>query len=347
MSEGVDTSPTDKPHRRQNLLTGQWTLVAPDRGKRPWLGDVEPEVIEQQPAYDPKCALCPGNVRASGIRNDDYRETFVFDNDFASLQPDASVPLGASHGLLRAVSETGTCRVICFSPRHDLSLASMGGAAIRRIVDLWADQVAELSVSHQWVQVFENRGAEMGASNPHPHGQIWASSAMPTQELLEDTLQLNHHVSTQRPLLLEYVELEESERVRVVVDNDEWLAVVPYWAAWPFETLLLPKRPVQRLPDLAPTQRALLASGLEELLGGYDKLFNRPFPYSMGWHGAPGTRGAEHWQLHAHFYPPLLEARRRKFMVGYELLAETQRDLTPEDAAQRLRSASAGHTVSS
>lgn len=304
-------------------------------------------MVEQQPAYDPKCALCPGNVRATGIRNADYQETFVFTNDFASLRPEASIPNEVSHRLLRAVSETGTCRVICFSPRHDLSLASMGRAAIRRIVDLWADQVAELSVSHQWVQVFENRGAEMGASNPHPHGQIWAGSAIPTQALLEDTMQLNHHVSTQRPLLLEYVELEEAERARVVVDNDEWLAVVPYWAAWPFETLLIPKSPVQRLPDLTTAQRALLASGLEELLAAYDNLFKRAFPYSMGWHGAPGTRAAEHWQLHAHFYPPLLEAQRRKFMVGYELLAETQRDLTPEDAAQRLRSAAPAHTMSS
>ena len=347
MSEGADTSPTDKPHRRQNLLTGQWTLVAADRGKRPWLGVVEPELIEQQPAYDPKCALCPGNVRASGIRNADYRETFVFTNDFASLRPEGSALFDARHELLRAVPETGICRVICFSPRHDLSLASMGGAAIRRIVDLWADQVAELSADHQWVQVFENRGAEMGASNLHPHGQVWAGSAIPTQAGLEDTLQLNHHVSTGRSLLLEYVELEESEKVRVVVDNEEWLAVVPYWAAWPFETLLLPKRPVQRLPDLSPTEREHLASGLEELLTAYDNLFNRAFPYSMGWHGAPGTREAEHWQLHAHFYPPLLEAQRRKFMVGYELLAETQRDLTPEDAAHRLRSVTAGHTVSS
>jgi UDPglucose--hexose-1-phosphate uridylyltransferase len=326
-----------QPHRRFNPLTGQWVLVAPGRTKRPWSGNLETTPESEHLSYDPDCYLCPGNARAGGLLNPDYEASFVFTNDFASLLPEIPVVVEERHPLMRAEAGPGTCRVICFSPRHDLSLTTLGAPGILNVVDLWASQVAELAGTYQHVQVFENRGAAMGASNPHPHGQVWAGSAIPTQVIMEDTQQRLHRTSIEQPLLVEYVEVEMKEGTRVVVDNGEWLAVVPYWAAWPFETLLIPKQPVQRLPDLSAGQKQMLAVALEELLARYDNLFNLPFPYSMGWHGAPGDQPAPHWQLHAHFYPPLLGANRRKFMVGYELLAEPQRDLTPEEAADGLR----------
>jgi UDPglucose--hexose-1-phosphate uridylyltransferase len=210
-------------------------------------------------------------------------------------------------------------------------------------VDLWVDQVAELTADHAWVQVFENRGPEMGASNNHPHGQIWAGSAIPHVVGAEDATQRRHHQNTGSPLLVDYLAREHAAGLRIVVETAEWTAVVPFWATWPYEILLTPTAPVQRLTDLTRSQRTGLAATLAELLARYDNLFRRPFPYSMGWHGAPGTAEAPHWQLHAHFYPPLLAAEKRKFMVGYELLAETQRDITAEDAAARLRAVSAVH----
>jgi UDPglucose--hexose-1-phosphate uridylyltransferase len=271
------------------------------------------------------------------VQNPDYEGTFVFTNDFASLHSGTPLLAAEPHRLLRTETEQGTCRVICFSPRHDLTLAVMDRAAIREVIDLWASQTAELADMYQWVQVFENRGEEMGASNPHPHGQIWAGSALPTQARLEDDHQRDHFETSNQPLLLEYAALETQERTRIIVENEEWSAVVPYWATWPFEALLLPRRKVQRIHELSPDQRDALSAVLSGLLVRYDNLFERPFPYSMGWHGAPGRGPAPHWQLHAHFYPPLLNSTMRKFMVGYEMLAEGQRDISPEEAALRLR----------
>jgi UDPglucose--hexose-1-phosphate uridylyltransferase len=248
-----------------------------------------------------------------------------------------------AHPLLYAETEQGTCRVLCFSPRHDLPLAQMEPEDIGRIVDLWAVQTAELAGTYRWVQVFENRGKEMGASNPHPHGQIWAGSALPTQAALEELHQKDHYQTEGRSLLVQYADLESKQETRVIVKNDDWVAVVPYWATWPFETLLIPRRAVARIYELSGNQRPALSEALSQLLARYDNLFERPLPYSMGWHGAPGNGPAPHWQLHAHFYPPLLSATTRKFMVGYEMLAEGQRDLTPEDAALRLQAQSPVH----
>jgi UDPglucose--hexose-1-phosphate uridylyltransferase len=331
--------PTEHPHRRLNPLTGEWVLVSPQRTKRPWLGQVEKPQLEERFRYDPDCYLCPGNERAGGARNPQYDATFVFTNDFAALLPDTP-PAQADHPLLQLESEQGTCRVVCFSPRHDLTLPEMALVDIRRVVDVWAAQVAELGQRYTWVQVFENKGAMMGASNPHPHGQIWGGSALPNEPAKEDRQQRSHADKHGNPLLVQYVELESASRERVVAENAHWLAVVPFWAVWPFETLLLPRRHVLRLPDLMGAERDALAEILKRLLTRYDNLFKVSFPYSMGWHGAPFCAGSgEHWQLHAHFYPPLLRsATVRKFLVGYEMLAEAQRDLTSEQAAERLRS---------
>jgi UDPglucose--hexose-1-phosphate uridylyltransferase len=333
------------PHRRYNPLTDEWLLVSAERTSRPWLGREEAQQIQELPEYDPSCYLCPGNVRANGEHNPDYESTFVFTNDFAALQPD-SPPASFEEGLLRAQGERGTCKVICFSPRHDLTLSGMSETQARTVVDLWADQSAALGKQFPWVQVFENRGAAMGASNPHPHGQIWAGDALPREADKEDTAQRRHFEATGRRLLLDYA-AQEVGGPRDLGSDDDWLVVVPFWAAWPFETLVIPRRPVSRIPDLDSRQRDSLARRLTSLLRGYDGLFGTPFPYSMGWHQAPFDRqGRPHWQLHAHFYPPLLHATVRKFMVGYELLSEPQRDITAEDAAERLRSAINGSAES-
>ena len=334
---------TSQPHRRYNPLTEEWVLVSPERTRRPWRGREEPTPPEDLPPYDPGCYLCPGNSRANGERNPAYDGTFVFTNDFSALQPESS--LGTfEEGLLRAEGERGTCRVLCFSPRHDLHVASLAPLAVRRIVDIWAEQTTELGQSYRWVQVFENRGETMGGSNPHPHGQIWAGSALPVQAAREERAQRRHCDATGRRLLIDYAEQEQGGP-RVVIDDPAWLVVVPFWALWPFETLILPRGTVERLPDLDDRRREHLATVLIELLTRYDNLFEVAFPYSMGWHQAPFESGpTDHWQLHGHVYPPLLRsARVRKFVAGYELLAETQRDLTPEDAAERLRTVGTRH----
>jgi len=329
-----------EPHRRYNPLTDEWILVSAGRTRRPWLGAEEPEQTGAGLAFDPDCYLCPGNTRANGHVNPVYETTFAFTNDFSALRPDTSVA-EFDDGLLRAQGQRGSCRVVCFSPQHDLTLGRMECAAVRQVVDVWAEQTAELGAQYRWVQVFENRGEAMGASNPHPHGQIWAGTALPGAAAREDRAQQAHTDRTGRRMLLDYVG-QESGGQRAIVETDEWLTVVPFWAAWPFETLLVPKRPAARLTELDDAARDDLAVVLHELIGRYDGLFKRPFPYSMGWHQAPfGDGSTDHWQVHAHFYPPLLRANVRKFMVGYELLAETQRDLTAEDAAGRLRAVGA------
>ena len=329
------------PHRRYDPLDDSWVLVSAGRTKRPWQGATEPEPVEARPRYDPACYLCPGNTRANGETNPAYEQTFVFVNDFSALRPTTTEETWED-GLLRAEGERGECRVIVFSPRHDLTLGAMGIGEVRQVVDLWAEQTTELGERFRWVQVFENRGAAMGASNPHPHGQIWAGTALPVQAEREARTQAAHLQRTGRPLLLDYLE-QEAGGPRIVLESAEWVVLIPFWAAWPFETLLIPRRPVARLEDLDDAARDDLATTVSRHIRGYDALFAAEFPYSMGWHQAPFGDAAPGWQLHAHFYPPLLRAGVRKFMVGYELLSEPQRDITAEAAAERLREV--GQTV--
>jgi UDPglucose--hexose-1-phosphate uridylyltransferase len=329
-----------RPHRRHNPLTGGWVQVSPQRMGRPWQGEVAPPE-PPPPAHDPGCYLCPGNTRVVGEANPHYAGVHVFDNDFPALAAEAQVAAATDDPLLRAEASAGVCRVICFSPDHGRSVPLLSPAQLRAVVDCWAEQTAQLGQRFAHVQVFENKGAMMGCSNPHPHGQVWATAHLPQEIVAEDANQRAYHGEHGRALLGD-VAVREAAGERVVDINEDWLAIVPFWAAWPFETLLLPRFPVARLPQLTAQQRRTLASILKALTTRYDNLFQTSFPYSMGWHGAPFVEGPDdHWQLHAHFYPPLLRsAAVRKFMVGYEMLAEPQRDLTPERAAEMLRAVS-------
>ncbi|MFD0668523.1 UDP-glucose--hexose-1-phosphate uridylyltransferase [Ramlibacter sp. MAHUQ-53] len=327
-------------HRRRNPLTGQWVLVSPHRAKRPWQGRQEEAAHERLPAYDPACHLCAGNVRVNGERNPGYTGTFVFTNDHAALMPQVPAPAAAAGDALFTLQPArGTSRVICFSPDHGRTLPELSLPAIGQVVDTWCGQSADLGRDYRWVQVFENKGEIMGCSQPHPHGQVWACDFMPNEAAAEDREQRAYHAAHGTPMLLDAARREAGAGERLVLQTAHWLAIVPFWATWPFEVLLLPRFPVQRLPQLTPAQRADLALAVQRLTTRYDNLFNTSFPYSMGWHGAPfDARDPTPWQLHAHFYPPLLRsATVRKFMVGFEMLAEAQRDLTPEQAARRLR----------
>lgn len=334
-------SAADLPHRRRNLLTGEWILVSPHRAKRPWQGETAEVPTDALPRYEPGCYLCPGNTRTGGETNPEYAATFVFPNDFPALLDEAEP--SAENGLFVAMPARGEARVICYSPDHSHTLARMDDAARRAVIDSWCSLSADLGSRWAHVQLFENKGAMMGASSPHPHGQVWASDFVPDAVDSEDKCQREHFRSRGSILLEEVIDAELADGRRVVEADDDWLAFVPHWAAWPFETLLVSRQQVSRLEDLGDEARAGLSRILGRLLKRYDGLFGVDFPYSMGWHGAPHSLEADcgHWRLHAHFYPPLLRsATVRKHMVGFELLAETQRDLTPEDAASRLQAVS-------
>jgi UDPglucose--hexose-1-phosphate uridylyltransferase len=330
----------DASHRRFNPLTGEWVLVSPHRMKRPWQGKREAIPVSGLPAHDPNCYLCAGNRRANGALNPDYAHTFVFDNDFAALSADA--PTGRiDSGLIVAEGESGVCRVLCFSPRHDLTLAQMEVADIDRVVDAWVEETINLGALPDIgaVQIFENRGEIMGCSNPHPHGQIWASRHLPNEMQKETHAQARYLIEHSRPLLVDYVAQELALGERIVSENAHFVTLAPFWAIWPFETMILPRRRIGGFDEFTPGEKKALAAMLSDLTRRYDRLFDVSFPYSMGFHQKP-TDGAVHaeWQMHAHFYPPLLRsATVKKFMVGFEMLGSPQRDLTPEAAAARLR----------
>jgi UDPglucose--hexose-1-phosphate uridylyltransferase len=338
----------DSPHRRFNPLTRDWVLVSPQRAKRPWLGQVEKTPLENLPTYDPDCYLCPGNERAGGVKNPPYTGTFVFDNDFAALLPDAVDEDPASdHPLLASSPERGLCRVVCFSPRHDLTLPELDTPAIENVLEDWARESADLGAKDfiRNVQVFENKGALMGCSNPHPHSQVWAQSQLPNEIVKELASQGVYYEEHHSQLLSDYLAEEHRRNERIVFQNASFTALVPFWAVWPFELLLVAHRPAARLADLSAAEVSALADALKQVTTRYDNLFEISFPYSMGFHQAPWD-GREHpeWVLHAHFYPPLLRsATVRKFMVGYEMLAMPQRDITPERAAERLQGLAGPH----
>ncbi|MFC2084348.1 UDP-glucose--hexose-1-phosphate uridylyltransferase [Bacteroidota bacterium] len=329
----------EHPHRRFNPLTGEWVLVSPHRTRRPWQGKQETNRVNDLQSYNPDCYLCPGNVRANGDLNPQYESTFVFTNDFAALIPDSPEEKIKYKELFITQGIQGTSRVICFSPRHDLTLPEMEISDIRKVINVWENQFSELSKIFKWVQIFENKGEIMGCSNPHPHGQIWAASVLPNEPNKELVQQREYFIKNKSCLLIDYLEYEIKEKERIVLDNDYWVVIVPFWAVWPFETILLPKEKRLSFIDLSNEEKDSLAEILKRHLTKYDNLFNTSFPYTMGWHPVPNKKEeCSFWQLHAHFYPPLLRsADIKKFMVGYEMLSEAQRDITPEEAAVKLR----------
>ncbi len=332
----------NSPHRRFNPLTREWVLVSPQRTARPWLGQMEKVQAAEIPSYDPTCPLCPGNKRATGAVNEAYKSTYVFTNDFPALMLDAQVSSAQDNNLMKAEPEKGTCRVICFSPRHDLTLPDMSLSDVCEVIETWASQTEDLGSIEgiHYVQVFENKGAIMGCSNPHPHSQVWATAHIPNEPTKELTSQQEYFREHSSPLLMDYLAQERKSGERTIVENSSFTAFVPFWAIWPFEVMVTANRPVQRLNGLTKNEVSDLAAIFLDITRRYDALFGVSFPYSMGFHQAP-FNGADHpeWVLHAHFYPPLLRsATIRKFMVGYELMAMPQRDLTAESAAERIRS---------
>jgi UDPglucose--hexose-1-phosphate uridylyltransferase len=350
--EGQNTVPSlvdlnAHPHVRFNPLRGEWIQVSPHRTARPWQGQVERSPETDPPRYDPECYLCPGNHRAGGRANPSYPTTFVFDNDFPALLPTTPAFERREGQLLLGRAEAGVCRVVCFSPRHDLTISRMDRQALRGVVDVWIEEARALGARQEigYVQIFENRGAAMGASNPHPHGQIWATAAVPNEPAREQLAFDSHRATTGGCLLCDYLAVEQSLAQRQVCENASFVGLVPFWGVWPFEALVLSRRHVTDLESLEDQERDDLADLLKRLTTRYDNLFETPFPYSMGFHQRPADGEAhDEWHLHAHFFPPLLRsATVRKFMVGFEMLGTPQRDLTPEDAAARLRALGEDH----
>ncbi|MBS1720332.1 MAG: UDP-glucose--hexose-1-phosphate uridylyltransferase [Armatimonadetes bacterium] len=323
----------DGSHRRKNVLTGEWVVVSPHRTQRPWLGQEESATTEPGPEYDSTCTLCPGNTRASGAQNPDYRGAWWFRNDFPAFDLQEGAAIATAEGPFPEEKVYGECRVLCYSHRHNAHLVDLSHEERLEVIEMWKEQLSDLGPRYEWVQIFENRGAMMGASNPHPHGQVWAMSSVPT--LVER--EMAQAKATPR-LFRDYLQAELEAGERIVIQNDHWVAWVPFAATWPFETMLAPLYPAATLLDLDPAATDSLADALQRLIRIYDRVFGVPFPYSMGWHNAPRGWDADDWQVHAHFYPPLLRsATVRKHMVGFEMLAEAQRDLTPEAAAAHLR----------
>lgn len=334
-------------HRRYNPLTGEWIQVSPHRAKRPWQGKEEESQGDQKPEYDPQCYLCPGNERAGDAKNPNYESTFVFTNDFSSLKPEVSSEEVNEQDLLVAKGEKGICRVICFSPRHDLTLPEMDVSQIKEVVELWTREYRDLGDKSyiNYVQIFENKGKIMGCSNPHPHGQIWAQDTIPDEPAKELRQQTQYHQEKGKTLLGDYLEIELEREERIVVENDHFVVLVPYWAFWPFETLLISRRPFSRFTDMKEEEKEALADIVKQITVKYDNLFEVSFPYSAGSHPAP-TDGKDYpqWHFHMHFYPPLLRsATVKKFRVGYEMLGNPQRDITPESSAQLLKELSDTH----
>lgn len=330
------------PHRRFNPLLNQWVLVSPQRTQRPWQGERSAPTAPSHIRYDPSCYLCPGNPRSGGQQNPDYKSVFVFDNDFAALLPDAAAPsLPQTSPLLIAERERGRCRVLCFHPDHSLTLARMQVPDIANVVDAWAEETKFLAANPDihHVQIFENRGAMMGASNPHPHCQVWATEHIPDEPLQELNCQSAYADKHGSCLLCDYTRTELELNQRVVVSNPSFVAVVPFWAVWPFETLILSRRHLGSIDELSTDERHDLAAILKAVTVRYDNLFETSFPYTMGFHQRPADGKSHPYQhFHAHFFPPLLRsAEVRKFMVGFEMLGMPQRDLTPETAAERLK----------
>ncbi|MCP4296167.1 MAG: UDP-glucose--hexose-1-phosphate uridylyltransferase [Proteobacteria bacterium] len=341
----MNTNYYQRPHRRFNPLSGEWLLLSPHRSSRPWEGAMETEEKESRPSYSENCYLCPGNARANQIRNHSYQGTYVFDNDFPAMMPSNDHFSENEEGLFQMETVKGTSRVICYSERHDLTLAELELEEIRQVVELWAKQSKELGKIYKWVQIFENKGALMGCSNHHPHGQVWASDFVPEIPATEEVQQSQYLKKHKQVLLLNYLQMEERKKERIIYQNETWVCLVPYWAIWPFETLILPKKHTLRLEDLSNVQKEGLTELMKVLLAKYDNIFSTSFPFSMGWHSAPNNQqDNEHWQLHAHYYPPLLRSVSvRKFMVGYEMLSNAQRDITPEAAAEMIRKQSEIH----
>jgi len=335
------------PHRRKNILTGEWILVSPHRTKRPWQGEIADDENISRPVYDPECYLCPGNVRANGEVNPNYMSTYVFTNDFSALLNDTKQDKINNADLLIAKSESGICRVVNFSPRHDLTLAEMSITEIENVITVWQQEYAELGKNPKikYVQIFENKGAMMGNSNPHPHCQIWAQSSIPMEPRKEFKNFKKYFEIHKRSILSDYLKLELKLKDRIVFENSAFVALVPYWAVWPYETIIIPKKKMASITELKENESKEFAKALKVVTCKYDNLFKVSFPYSSGIHQAP-TDGKKYPELHwhMHFYPPLLRsATIKKFMVGYEMMAEPQRDITPEQSADILKELSDKH----